>query len=73
MRQRCVSFDRGKQKDEMRNGNILVEKPEGKNHLEDLGRDGKTLEWILWKQFEKAWNRFMWLRIGTSGGLLRTR
>jgi len=48
----------------------MTGEPEGKNHLEDLGRDGKTLEWILWIQFEKAWNRFMWLRIGTSGGLL---
>jgi hypothetical protein len=29
---------------------ILVGKPEGKNHSEDLGVDGKTLlEWILGK------------------------
>jgi hypothetical protein len=35
----------------MRNAyNILVGKPEGKNHSEDLGVDGKIiLEWILGK------------------------
>jgi hypothetical protein len=35
----------------MRNAyKILVEKPEGKDHLEDLGVDNKiTLEWILGK------------------------
>jgi hypothetical protein len=37
---------------EMRNAcTILVRKPEGKNHLEDLGIDGRTvLEWTLEKQ-----------------------
>jgi hypothetical protein len=35
---------------------ILVGKPEGKNHLEDLYEDGKIiLEWILGKQGEKVW------------------
>jgi hypothetical protein len=36
---------------EMRNAyRILVRKPEGKNHSEDLGTDGKIiLEWILGK------------------------
>jgi hypothetical protein len=35
----------------MRNaGNILVGKPEGKKHTEDLGVDGNIiLEWILGK------------------------
>jgi hypothetical protein len=28
---------------------ILVRKPEGKNHLEDVSVDGKILEWILGK------------------------
>jgi hypothetical protein len=37
---------------------ILVGKPEGKDHWEDQGVGGwTTLEWI-------------WLKIGTSGGLL---
>jgi hypothetical protein len=39
--------------------------------VEDLGVDGKILlEWILEKYGEKVWTGFMWLRIGTSGGLL---
>jgi hypothetical protein len=35
----------------MRNAyNILVQKPEGRNHLEGLGIDGKIiLDWILGK------------------------
>jgi hypothetical protein len=34
---------------------ISVGKPEGKNHLEDLGTDGKImLEWILGKQGGKV-------------------
>jgi hypothetical protein len=50
---------------------ILVGKPEGKRHLQDLGIDGRViLEWILGKQFEKVWSRIMWLRIGPSDGLL---
>jgi hypothetical protein len=36
---------------EMRNAcKILVRKPEGRYHLEDLGVDGRIiLEWIVWK------------------------
>jgi hypothetical protein len=30
--------------------NILIGIPEGKNHLEDLGIDGKILDWILGKK-----------------------
>jgi hypothetical protein len=28
------------------------------------------LEWILAKNGEKVWTRYIWLRIGTGGGLL---
>jgi hypothetical protein len=50
---------------------ILAGRPEGKNNSEDLGEDGKiTLEWILGKWSGKLWTGFIWLRIGTSGGLL---
>jgi len=43
----------------------------GRNHSEGLGVAGKTiLEWILWKLGGKMWTRCIWLRIGTSGGLL---
>jgi hypothetical protein len=40
---------------------ILVGKPEGRDHLEDLGIDG-------WE----VWSRFIWLWITTCGGLLLT-
>jgi len=43
-----------------------LENMKGKDHLENLGADGKiTLEWILGKQ-----TGFITLRIGTSGGPL---
>jgi hypothetical protein len=43
---------------------------QGKDYLEDLGIDGKILEWILGKQCESVWTGFIWLRMGTSGGPL---
>jgi hypothetical protein len=42
----------------------------GRDHLEDLGIVGKTLEWVLGQQCGKLWTGFIWLRIGTNGGLL---
>jgi hypothetical protein len=43
----------------------------GGDHMEDLGIDGRIiLEWILGKYSEKVWAGFIWLRIGTGGGLL---
>jgi hypothetical protein len=64
--------------DEMRNTkgvrnayNILVGKTEGKIYLEDLAVDGRMmLEWTLGKQLENMWTGCIWLRIGTSGGVL---
>ena len=47
---------------------ILVGKPEGKNHLEDAGVDGRIiLKWIF-----RAWDLgsltgSSWFRIGTGG------
>ena len=50
----------------------LVDKPEGKNHLDDLGMDGTiTLQCILKKLYGKVWVEFIWLSTGTSDGLLR--
>jgi hypothetical protein len=43
----------------------------GKEHSEDLGVDGRIiLEWILGKEGGYVWTGYIWLRIGTSGGLL---
>jgi hypothetical protein len=48
----------------------LVARPEGKDHLKDQGVVGRTiLIWIFSKWDEEAWTGFMWLRIGTGGGL----
>jgi len=50
---------------------ILVGKPEGKNHLEDPGIDGRIiLRWICRKWDVSAWTGSSWLRIGTGGGHL---
>jgi hypothetical protein len=50
---------------------ILMGKPEGKK---PLGRPKRwwdiILTWILEKQDEVVWSGSIWLRIGTSGGLL---
>jgi hypothetical protein len=50
----------------------LIGKPEEQEPLrEDLDEDDRTiLEWILQKWVGKVWNGFIWLRIGTSSGLL---
>jgi len=49
---------------------VLVGKPEGQNHLEDLGVDRIILKWAFKKWDRDAWTRLIWLRIGTSGRLL---
>jgi hypothetical protein len=50
---------------------VLVERPEGKRSLEDLGIDGWViLNWILKKWDGEVWTGSSWLRIGTGGGFL---
>jgi len=58
--------------EEMRNTiKFWLENLKGRDHAEDLGRDGKiSLEWILRKQDVKLLNGCIWLRIGTSSWLL---
>jgi hypothetical protein len=53
----------------------LVGKPEGRNHLEDPGVDGRII--LKWT-FERlggggAQTGLIWLRVGTGGGLLCIR
>jgi len=46
---------------------VLVGKPEGKNHLKELGVDGRLiLRWIFRKLDVGLWTGSSWLRIKTS-------
>ena len=52
---------------------MLVGKPEEKNHLQNLGIDGRTvLKWIFKKWDGDAWTGLISLRIGTDGGAIIT-
>jgi hypothetical protein len=43
-----------------------------RNHVGELGADGRMLKWVLNKWSVRICTGFRWLRIGTSGGLLWT-
>jgi hypothetical protein len=44
----------------------VIQKPEGKNHLEDLGTEGRTvLKWMLKKQCGRV-GTGLWLRVGMN-------
>jgi hypothetical protein len=43
------------------------------DHLKDPGVDRIILKWIFKKWYRGAWTGFIWLRIGTGGGLLLMR
>jgi len=42
------------------------------DHMEDLGKDGRILKWMLKTCDDEAWTGLIWLKIGASGGCLRT-
>jgi hypothetical protein len=41
-----------------------------RDHLKDLGTDGRILKWIFKKLREGTWAGLIWLRIGTGCGIL---
>jgi hypothetical protein len=50
---------------------VLVGKPEGRDHLEEPGVDGRIiLIWIFMKWDVGAWTGSFWLRIRTGSGHL---
>ena len=45
--------------------------PKERDHLKDTGVDGRIMiQFVLNKLYGRTWTGLLWLRIGTSGGLL---
>jgi hypothetical protein len=41
-----------------------------RENFEDSGVDGRIILRQLFRNWDGAWSRLIWLRIGTSGGIL---
>jgi hypothetical protein len=41
-----------------------------RDHLEDLGIDGRIISKCIFKKLERIWTVFIWFWIGTDCGLL---
>jgi hypothetical protein len=51
---------------------ISVRRPEGKNHVKDIGVDARIiLQWISKFYDGKGWSGLIWLMIGIIGGVFR--
>jgi len=50
-----------------RSTKILVGRPEERDHLGDLNVYGRILLKWIFKKWNGAWTRLIWLRIGTDG------
>jgi hypothetical protein len=56
-------MENGERMEDMRNTNILIGKPEWRDHLGDLGIEGRIIvKLILKKQDVRVWIGFRWLR-----------
>ena len=50
---------------------VLVERPEVRGHLENLGAHGRILlKWMFKKWYGEAWTGLIWLMIETHGGFM---
>jgi hypothetical protein len=50
---------------------VLVGRPKERDHLGDLGLDGRIILNVIFKRLHReTWTGLIWLRIGTGGGLL---